>query len=47
MTHVSSYWELIHQLHIGYLNIRSGNEIEAAIRWFSAVSFKNKFVKLA
>ena len=34
------------QLHISYLNIRSGHEIEAAIRGLSQVPLKT-FVKLA
>ena len=28
------YWELRHQMHNGYLNIRSGHEIEVVIRRF-------------
>ena len=37
---------LHHQLHIASLNIRSGNEIKAAIRGLSKVPLKT-FVKLA
>ena len=40
------YWELRHQMHNGYLNIRSGHEIEVAIRRFLKVPLKT-FVALA
>ena len=38
--------ELHHHLHVSYLNIRSGNEIEAATRELSQAPLKT-FVKLA
>ena len=40
------YWELHHQLHNSYLNIRSDHEIETATLGFSQVPLKT-FVKLA
>ena len=43
---ISLYWKLYHQLHIGYLNIRSDHETEAAIHALHRLLLKT-FAKLA